>query len=150
MNPPHTCPRLFRSAASALAARTSRWFEPVDAASLVAFRIAFGILMFVEVIRFFSHGWIDRYFIVPTFHFTYFGFGWVRPWAWPGMHIHFAALGILALFVAAGIWYRMSAALFFLGFTHVFLLDQARYLNHFYLICLLSFLLVIVPAHRSF
>ena len=27
-----------------------RWFEPVDAASLVAFRIAFGILMFVEVV----------------------------------------------------------------------------------------------------
>jgi hypothetical protein len=66
------------------------------------------------------------------------------------MHIHFAALGILALFVGAGIWYRASAALFFLGFTHVFLLDQARYLNHFYLIFLLSFLLVFVPARRSF
>jgi vitamin K-dependent gamma-carboxylase-like protein len=127
-----------------------RWFEPVDAASLVAFRIAFGILMFVEVVRYFAYGWIDSYFIVPTFHFTYFGFGWVRPWAGPGMYIHFAALGILALFVAAGIWYRASAALFFVGFTHIFLLDQARYLNHFYLIALLSFLLVAVPAHRLF
>jgi len=143
---------LLRSLPSALAerTRTSRWFEPVDAASLVAFRIAFGLLMFVEVIRYFYHGWIGRNFIVPTFHFTYFGFDWVRPWAGPGMHVHFAALGILALFVAAGIWYRASAALFFVGFTHVFLLDQARYLNHFYLICLLSFLLVFVPAHRSF
>jgi hypothetical protein len=135
---------------SAIITVVCRWFEPVDAASLVAFRIAFGILMCVEVIRFFAYGWIDRYFIVPTFHFTYFGFWWVRPWAGPGMHVHFAALGILALFVAAGIWYRASAALFFFGFTHVFLLDQARYLNHFYLVCLLSFVLVFVPAHRSF
>jgi hypothetical protein len=127
-----------------------RWFEPVDAASLVAFRIAFGVLMFVEVLRYFFHGWIEQYFIVPIFHFTYFGFGWVRPWAGPGMYIHFAVLGLLALFVAAGIWYRASAALFFLGFTHVFLLEQARYLNHFYLICLLGLLLVFVPAHRAF
>ena len=127
-----------------------RWFDPVDAASLVAFRIAFGILMFVEVVRYFAHGWIDRYFVVPTFHFTYFGFGWVRPWAGPGMHFHFAALGILGLFVAAGIWYRASAALLFIGFTYVFLLDQARYLNHFYLICLLTLLLAVVPAQRLF
>jgi len=127
-----------------------RWFEPVDAASLVAFRIAFGLLMFVEVVRYFAYGWIDSYFIIPTFHFSYFGFGWVRPWIGPGMNIHFAVLGILALFIAAGLWYRVSALLFFVGFTHVFLLDQARYLNHFYLIALLSLLLVFVPAHRSF
>ena len=127
-----------------------RWFEPVDAASLVAFRIAFGILMSVDVLRYFLHGWIERYYIFPTFHFTYFGFGWVRPWAGPGMYVHFAALGILALFIAAGIWYRASAALFFLGFAHVFLLEQAHYLNHFYLICLLSFLLVFLPAQRAF
>ena len=40
-------------------------------------------------------------------------------------------------------------ALFCLGFSYVFLLDQANYLNHWYLICLLSFLLIFVPAHRA-
>jgi hypothetical protein len=34
-----------------------------------------------EVWRYFSNGWIDGYFIAPEFHFTYYGFGWVKPWA---------------------------------------------------------------------
>lgn len=40
--------------------------------------------------------------------------------------------------------------LFFVGFTYVFLLGQAYYLNHFYLVSLISFLLIFVPAHRRF
>lgn len=127
-----------------------RWFDSVDVASLVFFRIAFGALMFVEVLRYFTYGWIERYYIAPSFHFTYLGFGWVQPWPGAGMYLHFAALGVLSLFILAGFWYRAAAALFCIGFTYVFLLDEARYLNHFYLICLLSLLLVFMPAHRSF
>ncbi len=37
---------------------------------------------------------------------------------------------------------------FFLGFTHVFLLAQATYLNHFYLISLVGFVLIFLPANR--
>ena len=48
-----------------------------------------------------------------------------------------------------GLAYRVSATLFFLGFTYAFLLEQARYLNHFYLICLISFLMIFLPAHRA-
>ena len=44
----------------------------------------------------------------------------------------------------------MATALFFLGFTYLFLLDQARYLNHFYFLILVSFLLILVPANRAF
>lgn len=65
------------------------------------------------------------------------------------MYVHFLALGILAVFVALGLWYRTSAALFFLGFTYVFLLDHTNYLNHFYLISLVSFAMIWVPAHRA-
>src|SRR5690606_31415103 len=35
--------------------------------------------------------------------------------------------------------------LFFLAFTYIFLLDQATYLNHFYLISLISFLMIFLP-----
>ncbi len=66
------------------------------------------------------------------------------------MLIHFAAMGILALLIAIGLFYRLASLLFFLSFTYVFLLDKAYYLNHFYLIALLSFLLAVVPAHRAF
>lgn len=106
--------------------------------------------MLWEVWRYFTHGWIDFYWVDPRFHFSYWGFGWIRPWPGVGMDIHWLALGILAACIMVGAKYRISTVLFFLGFTYVFLLDQAYYLNHFYLICLISFLLIFVPAHRHF
>ncbi|MDQ3964950.1 MAG: HTTM domain-containing protein [Actinomycetota bacterium] len=128
----------------------ARLFAPVDIASLVFFRIAFGTLLAFEVLSFFYHGWIQGSYIAPTYHFTYYGFEWVRPWPGIGMYIHFIALGVLAMCIAIGLWYRVSTVLFFLGFTYVFLLEQSYYLNHFYLIVLISFLMIFIPAHRSF
>jgi vitamin K-dependent gamma-carboxylase len=122
---------------------------PVDIASLACFRVAFGAVMVWEVYRYFSKGWIPSYYINPDFHFTYYGFGWLRPWPGDGMYLHFAALGVAAAGVMLGLFYRASAAAFFLGFTYVFLLDQARYLNHFYLISLIAFLMVFLPVHRA-
>ena len=65
------------------------------------------------------------------------------------MYWHFAALAMLSAFMMAGFLYRVSAFLLWLGFTYVFLLEKAIYLNHYYLICLLCFLLIVVPAHRA-
>ena len=128
----------------------SRFLAPVDIASLVYFRIAFGAIMLWEVWRYFNFDWISSYWITPTFHFTYWGFGWVKPWPGEGMYLHFYALGLLAILIALGLFYRVSATLFFLGFTYLFLLEKARYLNHFYLICLISFLLIFIPTQRAF
>jgi len=111
-------------------------FKPVDIASIVYFRIVFGLIMLWEVGRFFHHGVIKSYYIEPIFHFTYYGFHWVQPWPGNGMYVHFIVMGILAIFISLGLFYRISAFLFFLSFTYVFLLDQAFYQNHFYLICL--------------
>ena len=126
-----------------------RFFAPVDIASLVIFRICFGTVMLIEILRYFGRGWISEYYIKPTFHFTYFGFEWVRPWSATGMYLHFFVLAVLALFIMLGLWYRASMLLFFLGFTYVFLLEQARYLNHFYLISIISLLMIFVPCHRA-
>jgi hypothetical protein len=130
-------------------ALVDRMFEPVDIAWLAAFRVVFGMVMFVEVWRYFAHGWVDSHFAAERFHFTYHFFEWVRPWPAPFMHVHFAVLGLLALCLAAGFCYRVAAALFFVGFTQVFLVDEVYYLNHFYLICQVSLLLVFLPAHRE-
>ena len=53
-------------------------------------------------------------------------------------------------FIAIGFLYRLSTILFFLGFSFIFLLDKTNYLNHFYLISLLSFVMIFLPANRSF
>lgn len=125
-------------------------FKPVDISFLIAFRIIFGGVMLWEVYRYFTNGWIRRYFIEPVVTFTYYGFSWVKPWPGKGMYVHFFVLGVAAACVMVGFLYRFAAPVFFLGFTYFFLLDQTRYLNHFYLVCLISFLMCFLPAERAF
>jgi hypothetical protein len=121
-------------------------FEEVDASSLVALRVMFGVIMLVECWRFWSKGWIERHYIAPEFFFKYYGFEWVQAWPGDGMYWHFAALAVLALLITLGVFYRAATVLFFLAFTYIFLLDQARYLNHFYLVILISVALMVIPA----
>src|SRR5437879_5082598 len=45
--------------------------------------------------------------------------------------------------------YSIIAPLFCLIYTYFFLLDEACYVNHTYLICLFSFLLIFIPANRA-
>jgi hypothetical protein len=127
----------------------ARLFEPADIRPLVYFRVAFGAIAFWEVCRYVHHGWIERTYIKPSYHFTYVGFGWVRPWPGNGMHLHFLGLGVTSLLVATGFWYRPAMLLFASGFTYVFLLEKAHYLNHFYLLSLVSWLMAILPANRA-
>lgn len=126
----------------------ARLFAPTDIASLVFFRISFGLILLLSVIRYFTNGWIEDY-IDPEVQFTYYGFGWVKPWPGWGMYAHFAVMGLAALGVTLGLFYRLSALVCFLTFTYHFLLEQSDYLNHYYLMCLFAFLMIFVPAHRA-
>ena len=121
--------------AAARTALSQRLFEPVDIASLVFFRIAFGSIMLWETWRYYDHGWIGRYFTGKEFYFTYWPFDFVQPWPGDGMFIHFGLMAVFAACIVLGLFYRVSATAFFLMFTYVFLLEQARYLNHYYLVC---------------
>lgn len=127
-----------------------RLFDRVDASSLVFFRIGFGVIMLVECWRFYSNGWIERHYIRPDFYFTYFGFEWVSPLPGDGMYYVFGALAVCSACVALGLFYRGAALLLWVIFTYIFLLDQARYLNHFYFASLLALLLAITPAANAF
>jgi HTTM domain/Vitamin K-dependent gamma-carboxylase, lumenal domain len=125
-------------------------FVPVDISFLVYFRILFSGILLWEVYRYFTHGWINRYYVEPVITFTYYGFSWVKPWPGRGMYIHFLVLGLAAACVMVGFLYRFAAPVVFLAFTYWFLLDQTRYLNHFYLVSLICFLLCFLPADRAF
>jgi len=119
-------------------------------APLATFRVAFGVLMLLSIVRFWSKGWIDTQYIQPEYFFTYYGFNWVKPLGNPGMYILFGVMGIAALFVALGFLYRYSATLFFLLFTYVELIDKTNYLNHYYFVSIMAFLLIWVPANASY
>jgi len=123
--------------------------EPVSAASLAVYRWAFGLLIFAGVVRFVAAGWVDDFYVTPQLTLGYPGLEWIQPLSRIGMYAVFAALGALALLIAAGVWARWAALLFALGFTYVELLDQTCYLNHYYLVSLLVLLLAALPIRRG-
>ena len=135
-------------------AEGNRWilalFRPVDIAFLVFFRIVFASIVLWHIWRLASTGSIKYYYVDPPFHFTFYGFDWVRPWPGDGMYLHFLVMAVLAFCILIGLFYRISAFLFCLGFTYEFLLEKALYQNHYYLLCLISFVMIFLPAHRAF
>ena len=125
-----------------------RAVQPVDGASAAVFRMVFGALSFVAVVRFFTNGWIESLYVAPAHHFKYLGFEWVHPLPEWALYAHFVGLGVLAVFIAVGFLYRFSAVLFLFGFLYVELLDSITYLNHYYWLNLTSLLMIFMPLNR--
>jgi vitamin K-dependent gamma-carboxylase len=122
---------------------------PTDAASVVLLRIVFGLLMFWEMTRYYYNGWIRELYVKPQFYFQYEWFQWLKHLPEEAMYLLFASLAILSLMITLGLFYRISTLLFFLGYSYLFLVERAIYNNHYYLICLLSLMLILAPLHRS-
>jgi hypothetical protein len=120
--------------------------RPIDASSLAAFRIAFGTLLLIAIVRHLAYGWVAAFYIEPRVFFPYPGLEWIVPLPAAGMYALYAMLALSALAIAAGAWTRAAAGVFCLGFTYVHLIDRTNYLNHYYLVSLLSALLVALPS----
>ena len=106
--------------------------------------------MLGEVGRWLGRGWIEEHFLAPAFLFKYYGFEWVAPASSAGLHLLFVALGLFAALVAVGLWYRAAVVGVFLAFGYVFLLNQATYLNQYYLLLLVALLLCAIPADNEY
>jgi len=123
--------------------------KQTQAAPLAVFRVFFGVMMFVSLIRFWLNGWIEKLYITPKFHFSYYGFEWIQPLG-NYTYVLFAVCALSALLVAVGFKYRVAIIMFFLSFTYIELMDKTTYLNHYYFISCVSFLLLFLPANSYF
>lgn len=122
--------------------------RPVPAYSLAVFRIAFGALLMWDCWRFIRDDRIWRYWVAPDFHFAYPGFGWIRPLPEDALDLLWLLMGVAALLVMLGLFYRVAIVLLTVIFAYFFLLDAAEYLNHFYLVLLYALILCVLPAAR--
>lgn len=122
--------------------------KQVSIAPLVTFRILFGLLMLISVVRFWFNGWITSQYINPEFYFPFFP--WIKPVPGIGMYMVFGFMTLATLGIIFGWFYRLSASVFFLLFSYVELIDKTNYLNHYYFVSLVAFLLMLLPAHHSF
>jgi hypothetical protein len=120
-----------------------------ESTSLALFRLGFGLLMTYSIIRFWLKGWIQMMYIDPSFHFTFYGFEWVTPIG-NYTYLLFLVCGLAAFFVAIGYRYYISIIIFFLSFTYIELMDKTTYLNHYYFVSILSFLMIFLPCNSSY
>ena len=125
-------------------------FGQINNAPLVIFRIIFGTLMFLSLVRFWFKGWIEEFFINPVFHFHYYGFEWVPQGNDAAIYSIFLISLFSSLGIALGLYYRANSILFFLSYSYLELIDSSLYLNHYYLINLMALLLIFLPANRRF
>jgi hypothetical protein len=123
--------------------------KEISSAPLVFFRIAFGTMMFLSLLRFWAMDWIDTLYIQPKFYFAFYGFEWIKPFSGNGMYFVFGAMLLATLFIATGLFYRIACITFFLLFTYVELIDKTNYLNHYYFISIISFLFCLLPTTGS-
>jgi hypothetical protein len=126
------------------------WQKPILINPLITFRFLFGLLMAIGAIRFMLSDWIQKLYVEPTFFFKFYGFEWIIVPNETGCYILYSLIAISALGIAFGAFYRLSAITFFLTFAYSELLDSTNYLNHYYLVILLSFLLIFLPANRKY
>ncbi len=120
--------------------------RPVSAYSLAVFRICFGALLMWDCWRFIRDDRVWRYWIAPDVHFSYPGFAWVAPLPEAWLELAWLSMGVAALLVMLGLFYRIAIIALTLIFGYFFLLDAAEYLNHFYLVLLYALILCVLPA----
>jgi len=104
--------------------------------------------MAFAAIRFIAKGWIQDLYLNNSFQFHYYGFHWVQK---PKEIVFYCLLFLTfasAVFVALGFYYRIEAIIYFLTFTYVELIDKTYYLNHYYFISLMSFMMIFIPANQ--
>jgi vitamin K-dependent gamma-carboxylase len=123
--------------------------KPIGIYPLVYFRILFGLLMFCEGVGAVLINWVQEHYVEPTYHFGYIGLDWIKPLPGNGMVYLYLLMALLGLLIMVGWRYKLSSFLFFLLFGYSFFCEKTHYLNHHYLIFLISGLMVLLPAHRK-
>ena len=106
-------------------------------------------MLLLSIVRFWCNGWIEDLCIKPLHYFPFYGFEFVKPL---GVYTYalFFICGIAAFCFAIGLWYRIAAVTLFLSFTYIELIDKSTYLNHYYFMSLVLFMMVFLPADRFF
>jgi vitamin K-dependent gamma-carboxylase len=123
-------------------------FKHIDNSGLIVFRILFGLLCFLESVGAVFTGWIKRTLIDPEFTFSFIGFEWLQPLPGNWMYVYYIVMGLFGLLIMVGYKYRFSMLMFTLMWTATYLMQKSSYNNHYYLLFLLSFLMVLLPANR--
>lgn len=123
-------------------------FKHIDNSALIVFRIIFGLLCFLESVGAIFTGWVTRTLVEPKFTFNFIGFEFLQPLPGDWMYVYYTIMGIFGLLIMIGYKYRLSMFAFTLMWTCTYLMQKSSYNNHYYLLILLSTIMVFLPANK--
>ena len=123
-------------------------FKHIDNSALIVFRIIFGLLIFLESIGAIFTGWVKHTLIDPEFTFTFIGLEWLQPLPGNWMYLYYIIMGIFGFCVMIGYKYRFNIISFTLMWIATYLMQKSSYNNHYYFLCLLSVVMIFLPANR--
>lgn len=125
-------------------------FKQIDNTGLVLFRVVFGLLIAIEGYGAIATGWVRRTLMEPEFTFNFIGFDFLQPLPGNWMYVYFALMGTFGVLVMVGYKYRFSMFCYTLMWSCVYLMQKTAYNNHYYLMMLLCWIMVFLPANRWF
>ena len=122
-------------------------FKQIDNSALIVFRIIFGLLCLLESVGAIFTGWVKYTLIDPKFTFNFIGLDFLQPLPGNWMYVYYTVMGCFGLLIMLGYKYRLSIIGFTLLWTTTYLMQKASYNNHYYLLCLLSGIMMFLPAN---
>lgn len=123
-------------------------FRQIDNAPLILFRIFFGFLFACETFGAIATGWVRANFIIPQYTFSHIGMEWLQPLPGYGMYAYFCLMGCVSLLVMLGYKYRYSMSLLTVLWAGVYFMQKTSYNNHYYLLMLIGFIMIFLPANK--
>lgn len=125
-------------------------FKQIDNTGFSLFRVVFGLLITLEAFGAIATGWVRRVFVEPDFTFNFIGFDFLQVFVGEGMYFYFALMGIFGVFVMLGYKYRLAMFSYAILWTTVYLMQKTSYNNHYYLMVLLCWIMVFLPANKRY
>ncbi|MFT4033401.1 MAG: HTTM domain-containing protein, partial [Siphonobacter sp.] len=124
-------------------------FKEIDNGSLLVFRVVWGVLMTIECWGGLLTGWVRNTFLLPKYTFTFIGFEWTEHLLGTPIYFLYFLLGLMGVLIAIGLNYRIATIVFAIGWTLTYLMQKIHYNNHFYLLVLISWMMVFLPANTD-
>ena len=115
-------------------------------APLLTLRRLFALLVLFSTTRFVLNGWVETQVLDPFWTFPFDGFEWLPRPSLTGAWVLFVGMILGGLLLLAGRTAKVGATIFFVCFTYVELLDKSNYLNHYYFVSLVAFMLAWLPT----
>ncbi|WP_294822121.1 HTTM domain-containing protein [uncultured Flavobacterium sp.] len=126
---------------------TLRLNQQTDNSPLVAFRIMFGFILLWQAAKHIMYGWIENLLVQPKFTFSFIWIEWLQPLHGKGMYWYYGAMCVLSVLIIIGYGYRLATGGFAILWAGAYLMQKTVYNNHHYLLILMCFLMLLMPAN---